>query len=149
MEQESNSKLELYKKMAKQEAEALAQKLPELDEVESSDSDDEDGEVGNAPESGDLKRLFKQIVKNANSKDKVDMKKEYGGLMSKYMNRRAHQSNLAAVGGGILNEHISDGLNLQKQKTSEDGTNQRVGVDEMMEGTDGQRLKSKRAHYPV
>ena len=42
MKEESNSKLELYKQMAKQEAEALAQKLPELDEVESSNSEAED-----------------------------------------------------------------------------------------------------------
>lgn len=34
-----------------------------------------------------LKRLFKQIVKNANSGDKVDVNKEYAPLMKKYMER--------------------------------------------------------------
>ena len=100
--------------MAKEEAEALAQKLPELDEVASSDSDAE--EVGNIEvpaESGDLKKLMNHIAKNANSNDNVDIK-EFGGFMKKYMNRRAHQTNLATVGGGIMNDHIADGLNIQK-----------------------------------
>ena len=34
-----------------------------------------------------LKRLFKQIVKNANTGDKVDVNKEYAPLMKKYMER--------------------------------------------------------------
>ena len=97
--------------MARQEAEALAQKLPELDEVASSNSDDDDLENIAVTESGDLKKLMNHIAKNANSKDKVDLK-EFGGFMKKYMNRRAHQTNLAAVGGGIMNDHIEDGLNI-------------------------------------
>ena len=99
--------------MAKQEAEALAQKLPELDEVESSNSENEDLEDLALHESGDLKKLMNHIAKNANREEKVDIK-EYGGLMKKYMNRRAHQNNLSSVGGGIMNEHIEDGLNITK-----------------------------------
>ena len=136
--------------MAKEEAEALAQKLPELDEVESSDSE---GEVGNSAlpaDSGDLKKLMNHIAKNANSNDTVDIK-EFGGFMKKYMNRRAHQTNLATVGGGIMNEHIEDGLNIQKSRPGEEDTGRRVTAEEMMEGEDGQRLLSKRprrAAYP-
>ena len=33
---------------------------------------------------------MKQIVKNANSKDKIDVKKEYGGLLQNFNSRKAH-----------------------------------------------------------
>ena len=68
--------------------------------------------------------------------------------MSKYMNRRAHQNNLSSIGGGIKNDHISDGLNLNnltKRQSSEDGSIQkRVGIEELMDGAKNQQLKSKR-----
>ena len=49
--------------------------------------EDEDSDNGVVVEQKGLKRLFKQIVKNANSKDKVDVNKEYAPLMKKYMER--------------------------------------------------------------
>ena len=60
-----------------------------------------------------LKRLFKQIVKNANSGDKVDVNKEYAPLMQKYIERTKLSQQLTAAQGGIMNAKISDGLNIQ------------------------------------
>ena len=53
-------------------------------EGEGSDIDSDSGVV---VEQEGLKRLFKQIVKNANTGDKVDVNKEYAPLMKKYMER--------------------------------------------------------------
>jgi len=56
----------MFKKLAESEAEAMRQKLPELEE--GSDSDEKvsnmQAVVGQAE--GSLKKLFKQIVKNVN-----------------------------------------------------------------------------------
>ena len=54
--------------------------------MQAGDPDDEDSD-GVVVEKKGLKRLFKYIVKNANSSDKVDVNKEYAPLMQKYMER--------------------------------------------------------------
>lgn len=63
---EKDTQVEMFKKLAESEAEAMRQKLPELDE--GSDSDEKvsnmQAVVGQAE--GSLKKLFKQIVKNVN-----------------------------------------------------------------------------------
>lgn len=51
------------------------------------DENEEDSDGGVEVEQEGLKRLFKQIVKNANSNDKVDVNKEYAPLMKKYIER--------------------------------------------------------------
>ena len=74
---------------------------PELQEAagqvelaDESGDDDANGDEQESEEGSDggvvvqqkgLKRLFKQIVKNANSGDKVDVNKEYAPLMQKYI----------------------------------------------------------------
>ena len=65
--------------------------------------------------------------------------------MKKYMNRRAHQTNLASVGGGIMNDNIEDGLNISKQRTGGEDIGRRAAMEEIVQGEEGQRLASKRA----
>ena len=55
------------------------------DAEEDGDDDDSDENGGVVVEQTGLKRLFKQIVKHANSGDKVDVKKEYAPFMKKYI----------------------------------------------------------------
>ena len=87
--------------LKEEEAAAVSQVPPELEgQVDASGqiiegSENEDISDGNEEGSNDglfvekkgLKRLFKQIVKNANSSEKVDVKKEYAPLMQKYIER--------------------------------------------------------------
>ena len=108
-----------------EEAEAVNKKLPELErmlgsktagvlgpEDDRSDREDED-EDGVEVKQGGMKKLFKKLVANANSKESIDVKKDYGDLMKKYLDRTEYNKQLTKNQGGILNTKIQDGLNLK------------------------------------
>jgi hypothetical protein len=90
MEAEKEEKeQEKWRQMAAEEAEAVNRTLPEVEKMNEADRSGEEHQNGQSDaedddirvDSGGLKRLFKQIVKNANTNDKIDVKKEYGALM--------------------------------------------------------------------
>lgn len=137
MEEQPDSKVEMFKQMAKEEAQALAQKLPELDQ--SSNSDQSEGEEPSNPTSllheggGDLKKLFKQIVRNANSKDKVNFKREYGPIMSKLAVKKT--SNAEGV-------EIADGLNFKRPRNAPDR-------DQLEDLDQQQKKRPRQAIHPL
>ena len=66
---------------------ASGQIIEDAENDDISEGDEEGSNDGLFVEKKGLKRLFKQIVKNANSSEKVDVKKEYAPLMQRYIER--------------------------------------------------------------